>query len=269
MIFDDQKVPYTLIMDEDVRKGALRERFDLILYPNTGRSLKDIVNGIDPRYAPLAFTKTAQFPTHGTPTATGDMTGGLGWSGIQNVEDFVRKGGVLVTLGGASTLPLDGGIGRDVRRASVKNLVNPGSQLRARFRRKDHPLGYGYAETTSAFREGGPVYAVRRVDEGRVVLQWGTKLPEEKEKEEEERAAGGGDEKAKDKPKEPPLVVSGGIKGGDELVGKPALLDIEVDKGRVIAFDFDPIHRYQTESDFRLVWNAILNWNDLPPAPAR
>ena len=40
-------------------------------------------------------------------------------------------------------------------------------------------------------------------------------------------------------------------------------------KGRVIAFDFDPIHRYQTESDFRLVWNAILNWNDLPPLPAR
>ncbi len=62
-------------------------------------------------------------------------------------------------------------------------------------------------------------------------------------------------------------MVSGGIKGGDDLVGKPALLDIEVGKGRVIAFGFDPIHRYQTESDFRLVWNAILNWNDMPPTP--
>jgi hypothetical protein len=62
-------------------------------------------------------------------------------------------------------------------------------------------------------------------------------------------------------------VVSGGIKGGDDLVGKPALLDIPTGQGRVIAFDFDPIHRYQTESDFRLVWNAILNWNDLPPVP--
>ena len=62
-------------------------------------------------------------------------------------------------------------------------------------------------------------------------------------------------------------MVSGGVKGGDDLVGKPALLDIEVGKGRVIASGFDPIHRYQTESDFRLVWNAILNWNDLPPPP--
>ncbi len=263
MILDDQKIPYTLIMDEDVRKGGLRERFDLILYPDSGRSLKDIVNGIDTRHAPLAYTKTVQFPTHGTPTSTADITGGLTWTGIQNVEDFVRRGGVLVTLGGASTLPLDGGIARDVRRASVKNLTNPGSELRVRFRRTDHPLAYGYPETTSVFREGGPVYAVRRVDEGRIVLQWGTKIP----KEDEDPAAAEDDKKEKDK--EPPLVVSGGIKGGDELVGKPALLDIEVGKGRVIAFDFDPIHRYQTESDFRLVWNAILNWNDLPPTPAR
>jgi hypothetical protein len=264
MILDDQKVPYTLVMDEDVRRSGLRERFDLILYPDTGRSLKDIVNGIDPRHAPLAYTKTAQFTTHGTPTATADMTGGLTWSGVQNLEHFVRQGGVLVTLGGASTLPLDGGIARDVRRASVRGLSNPGSELRVRFRRPDHPLAYGYPETTSAFREGGPVYALRRVDEGRIVLQWGTQIP--KDDDEDEKA---GAEEKKDEKREPPLVVSGGIKGGDELVGKPAIVDVPVGRGRVIAFDFDPIHRYQTESDFRLVWNAILNWNDLPPAPPR
>ena len=265
MIFDDEKVPYTLIMDEDVRKGGLRERFDLILYPDTGRGLKDIATGIDTRFSPLAFTKTPQFPSHGTPSATADMTGGFGWTGIQNLEDFVKRGGVLVTLGGASTLPLDGGIARDVRHANVKNLANPGSELRVRFRRPDHPLAYGYPETTSVFRADDTAYAVRRVDEGRIVLQWGTKIP----KDDDDAAADAGkDDDKKDKPKEPPLVVSGGVKGGDELVGKPALLDIEVGKGRVIAFCFDPIHRYQTESDFRLVWNAILNWNDLPAAAA-
>jgi hypothetical protein len=239
----------------------LRERFDLILYPDTGRSLKDIVNGIDPRHAPLAYTKTAQFGTHGSPTASADITGGLTWSGVQNLEDFVRKGGVLVTLAGASTLPLDGGIARDVRRATVRGLTNPGSELRVRFRRPDHPLAYGYPETTSVFRAGEPVYAVRRVDEGRIVLQWGTKIP----KDDEDAPA----DDTQEKDKQPPLVVSGGIKGGDELVGKPAVLDTEVGKGRVISFDFDPIHRYQTESDFRLVWNTILNWNDMPQTPAR
>ena len=62
-------------------------------------------------------------------------------------------------------------------------------------------------------------------------------------------------------------MVSGGIKGADEIEGKPAILDIPTGKGRVVAFDFDPIHRYLTLSDFRLVWNALLNWNDLPPPP--
>jgi hypothetical protein len=98
------------------------------------------------------------------------------------------------------------------------------------------------------------------VDEARIVLQWGTALPKEEDE---------GSPEKKDVPKkdEPPLVVSGGIKGGEGLVGKPALLDLPTGKGRVIAFTFDPIHRYQTESDFRLVWNAILHWNDLPQAP--
>jgi hypothetical protein len=184
---------------------------------------------------------------------------------VQNLEDFVKRGGVLVTLGGASTLPLDGGIARDVRQAGAKGLVNPGSELRARFRRADHPLAYGYPETTSVFREGGPVYAVRKVDEGRIVLQWGTALPREDEGE----PAASPEKKGDAKKDEPPLVVSGGVKGGEELAGKPALLDIPTGKGRVIAFGFDPIHRYQTESDFRLLWNAILNWNDLPATPGR
>jgi hypothetical protein len=261
MILDDQKVPYTLAMDEDVRKGGLHERFDVIVFPHTSRSLKDIAIGIDARNGPLAFTKTPEFPSHGTPTSSADITGGFTWAGLQNLEAFVRRGGVLVTLGGASTVPLDGGLVRDVRQASARNLVNPGSELRVRFRRPDHPLAYGYPESTSVFRDGGPVYSVRRVDEGRIVLQWGTKIPRD---DEEEKPAG----EVKDEKKEPALVVSGGIKGGDDLVGKPALLDIPAGQGRVIAFAFDPIHRYQTESDFRLVWNAILNWNDLPPTPA-
>ena len=263
MIFDDEKIPYTLIMDEDVRKGGLRDRFDVILFPNTGRSLKEMATGYDPRFSPLAYTKTTEFGTNGGPTSSPDITGGFGWTGIHNLDDFVKRGGVLITLGGASTLPLEGGIARDVRRANARNLQNPGSELRARFRRADHPIAYGYPEMTSVFRAGETLYDVRPTDAGRVVLQWGTKI----QKDEDDEASAADDEKA-DKPKEPPIVVSGGIKGGDDLSGKPALLDIEIGKGRVIAFGFDPIHRYQTESDFRLVWNAIMNWNDLPPTPA-
>jgi hypothetical protein len=258
MILDDERIPYTLIMDEDVKAGGLGERFDVVLFPSTGDGLKDIVNGIDPRFSPLAYTRTAEFPTHGTPTSSPDITGGLTWRGVQNLEDFVRRGGVLVTLGGASRLPLDGGIARDVDHAKTKVLFTPGSELQVRFRRHDHPIAYGYPEITSVFREDRTVYKVRRADRGRVILQWGSRLIDED---------GGEDETAAQDKGEQSLVVSGGIKGASELVGQAALLDIPTGRGRVVAFDFDPIHRYQTLSDFRLVWNTILNWNDLPPTP--
>jgi hypothetical protein len=259
MIFDDQKVPYTLVMDEDVRKGGLRERFDVILFPNTYDSLAEIAQGLDPRFGPLAFTRTEQFPSHGFPTSSPDVTGGLTWAGVGHLDAFVRAGGVLVTLGGASTVALDGGIARDVGRARVKDVSTPGSELRARFRRPDHPIAYGYPETTSVLREDRPVYRVRRADRGRVVLQWGTRVRDEAEEPEPEDQ--------KDKEKAEPLLVSGGVKGASELEGKPAILDVPVGRGRVVAFDFDPIHRYLTLSDFRLVWNTLLNWNDLPPVP--
>ena len=261
MVFDDEEVPYTLIMDEDVRAGGLANRFDVIVFPNTDDGLKSIINGIDPTYSPLTYTRTEEYPTLGFPTSSEDITGGLTWQGVQHIEDFVRGGGVLMTLGGASELPLDGGIAKDVRRARVKNVYTPGSELQVRFRRPDHPIAYGYPEITSAFRENRPLYRVRHADEGRIILQWGTKIPTDDKEDKSDDDANEAERATKS------LVLCGGIKGADEIMGKPAILDIPSGKGRVVAYDFDPIHRYLTLSDFRLVWNTILNWNDLPPTP--
>jgi hypothetical protein len=263
LLFDERKIPYTLIQDEDVRAGKLGGRFDVVLFPNTDQSLKAIVGGIDPKFSPLPYERTADFPSLGTPTSSSDITGGLTWAGVGNLEEFVRGGGVLVTLGGASTLALDGGIARDVRRAGGK-AYTPGSELTARFRRPEHPIAYGYPEITSAFREERTVYRVRRPEEGRIVLQWGAKISKDDDAPAESAASAAGSG-AKPKTEEPELVLSGGIKGGDDLVGKPAILDLPTGKGRVVAFDFDPIHRCMTPSDFRFVWNTLMNWNDLPP----
>jgi hypothetical protein len=259
MILDEQQIPYAIVMDDEVRAGGLQDRYDVILMPNTYDSLKNIIGGIDPKFSPLAYTRTAEFPTHGWPTSSPDITGGMGWRGVGNLEDFVRRGGLLVTLGGASTLPLDGGIARDVSRAAADGVDNPGSALRALFRRPDHPIGYGYSEKIVVHREDRPLYAVRPVDDGRVVLQWGTTPPPDPDRPPDPAPAAGATEA---------LVVSGGVKGAEKIAGKPAILDIPTGRGRIIAFNFDPIHRYQTTATFRLVWNAILNWNDLPPTPA-
>jgi hypothetical protein len=62
------------------------------------------------------------------------------------------------------------------------------------------------------------------------------------------------------------MLVSGALKGEDDLQGRPAILDLPAGKGRIIAFNFNPIHRDLNRSDYRLLWNALLNWNALPPS---
>jgi hypothetical protein len=59
------------------------------------------------------------------------------------------------------------------------------------------------------------------------------------------------------------MVVSGGARGESELTGRPALLDLPVGQGRVVAFNFNPVHRDLNRSDHRLLWNALLNWRRL------
>ena len=36
-----------------------------------------------------------------------------------------------------------------------------------------------------------------------------------------------------------------------------------VGRGRVIAYNFNPMHRDLNRSDYRFLWNAILNWKHL------
>jgi hypothetical protein len=52
------------------------------------------------------------------------------------------------------------------------------------------------------------------------------------------------------------------VRGESEIVGQGAIFDIPVAAGRVVAFSFDPLHRFLNHHDFALVWNVLLNWND-------
>ncbi len=57
-------------------------------------------------------------------------------------------------------------------------------------------------------------------------------------------------------------VLSGMVRGQDEIIGQGAIFDIPVRRGRIIAFTFNPLHRFLNHHEFPLVWNAILHWND-------
>jgi len=267
---DRDHVPYTLINDDDLRKGGLRGRFDLIVYPNGWDGFAEMVQGIDPKYGPLAYTKTDRYPSHGIPDASKDITGGMGLAGLANVQRYLEDGGLFVAIGRSGQLLVESGIVRGVKQA--KGGRTPGSVIRTRMERPRHPITYGYETLATAFRGNGPIWDVDKEDRARVVVQFGTKEVEDSGDESPDMMAGGGGEasngdgpgggeKAKHDTR---VVLSGYGKGKAILDGKPAVLDVPVGKGRAILFSFNPMHRYLNHADFRYLTNVVLNWDDLP-----
>ena len=59
------------------------------------------------------------------------------------------------------------------------------------------------------------------------------------------------------------ILLSGALAGGENLVGRPVLVDAPVGTGHVIIFATRPFWRYQTQGNYFLAFNAMLNWNDL------
>jgi hypothetical protein len=59
------------------------------------------------------------------------------------------------------------------------------------------------------------------------------------------------------------LLISGMLAGGRELAGRPAVVDIPAGRGHVVMFANNPMWRHQTHGSFALLFNAILNFDNL------
>jgi hypothetical protein len=59
------------------------------------------------------------------------------------------------------------------------------------------------------------------------------------------------------------LLVSGLLDGGEEIVGRPNVVDSSYEKGHVVLFSFNPMWRGETIGSYALVFNTILNWDSL------
>ncbi|HYM77983.1 MAG TPA: M14 family zinc carboxypeptidase [Candidatus Dormibacteraeota bacterium] len=266
---DQRKVPYTYVRDEDIRAGNLRSKIDVLLYGHVDLELAEQIEGLPKAWSPMPFKKTAQTPSFGTPAESDDITGGIGYEGLAQIQRFIDEGGLMVTLGSGSMLALEGGLVRFVRRSSggvprstagggaasaaaaqQAATRTPGAHVRVTFDRPDHPIAYGYPAHTWVFRQNFPLYNTPRrwlrmaycttcldgpEDRSGIVMEWG-------------------DSENKD------FVVSGQAWGEENLIGRPAILDMPVGKGHVVSFNFNPMHRDMNRGDQRLLWNALLNW---------
>jgi len=265
--FDERGIPYTSIDKDDLKAGDLRKKFDVILVPRMRGNVGDFIYGVDSKFGPMPFTKTAEYPSHGMPDATNDMTGGPGMEGMGQLKAFIDAGGVVVTLDNSTKMVAETGIARELEPYQASGLFHPGSVVTVKARQSNSPVLYGYPGTFHVFRGNGPLFQVDKYNRGMMVLQYGTKplkdeipytgpvmgMPDrkvEKEKKEEGK-------------KDAPYVLSGMVRNEQAIIGHGGIFNVPQGAGRVIAFTFDPLHRYLNHHDAPLVWNVLINWDHL------
>ena len=257
--FDKFEVPYDLIYKERVRQGGLKSAYDVIVFPSQGGSGKRLVFDIESRGAPIPYKKNDRFRSLGMYGESDDITGGMGLEGVAELDKFVKAGGVLVTLGAASYMPAEFGLAPkvDATRTSAQ-FYSPGAIVDAEILQPEHPIFYGYDKKMIPVRyASGPLLSVQSnanpfaegpPPPGPPPTPQGVLM----------RYPGGDDH-----------VLSGLMRGANEIRNRAAIVDQPSGKGRVIMFAGNPCYRWQNFGEFNMLFNAVLNYNDIRTPPER
>jgi zinc carboxypeptidase len=256
--FDAFEVPYDLIYKERIRQGDLKSAYDVIVIPNQGGSGKRLVFDIESRGTPIEYKKSDRFKNLGMYGESDDITGGMGIEGVGEIETFVKAGGVLATLGTASYFPAEFGLAPHVDAARTSpQFYSPGAIIDAEILKPDHPIFYGYDTTVMPVRyASGPLLTVQTGDSPFDAPPPGTPRPTPQSV--LMRYPGGDDH-----------VLSGLMRGANEIRNRPAIVDEPNGKGRVILFAGNPCYRWQNFGEFNMLFNAVLNYNDMTSVASR
>ncbi len=253
--FDKFEVPFDLIYKDQVRQGNLKGSYDVIVIPHQAGSAKRLVFDIESRGTPIAYKKSEQFKYLGMYGESDDITGGMGIEGVAEIDKFVKAGGVLVTLGNASFFPAEFGLTPKVDAARTSGqFYSPGAIIDAEILQADNPIFYGYDKKVIPVRyANGPLLTVQSGNPfgenappgppptpASVLMRWP-----------------GGDDH----------VLSGLMRGANEIRNRPAIVDQPSGKGRVILFAGNPCYRWQNFGEFNMLFNTVLNYNDIKSAP--
>lgn len=244
MTFDKFGVPYDLIYKEQVEQGNLRARYDVILAAEQNLSRQTVLQ--EPRARPVPYQKSEKYQFLGMYGETADMTGGFRQKGVDAFASFLEGGGTLIAVGDAARLPIDFGWAGTVEKSPVAGLTSQRPLVQGEILRPEHPVFYGYGAKTIPIKYvGGQPFRVGVADQDNVLARY----------------VGGS-----------ASVLSGLMVGADSLRQRPFAVDVPRayhGNGRVILFSNNPIYRWQNHGEFNMIFNSLLNWNDVvakPPA---
>jgi hypothetical protein len=223
-IFDQNNIPYTRVVDADLRKGDLNQRFDVVLIPDN--PARAILFGRQPLRAQASGADggTAE------PQTPPEFRGGIGDEGLASLKAFTEAGGTIITLNRASELYTKkdaGAVANALDGVDKKAFFIPGSILQISVN-PSNPIAFGSTPTVPIFYEDGPTFKVS--GDAHSVASFTT-----------------------DKP-----LLSGWILGGQFLKGTSVIAQEPVGKGNLILFGFRPQYRAQSEVTYKFLFNALL-----------
>jgi hypothetical protein len=171
--FEELKVPYTYVADTKLRETAnLRSQFDVIILPPMGGAgpagLSAMVRGLPMRGNPMPWKNTEETPNMVAPglDSTEDIRGGLGYSGLAHLEEFVREGGLLIAVQTSAALPVAAGMTEMVNVSDARTMQAPGSVLLSSVDDKKSPIAYGYDDQLYVYFRQGPVITIGGIGGG-------------------------------------------------------------------------------------------------------
>ncbi|HEU4586959.1 MAG TPA: M14 family zinc carboxypeptidase, partial [Gemmatimonadaceae bacterium] len=152
-IFDQYHIPFTSIVDRDVRAGRLHDRFDVILLPD--QSPRGLARGV-----------TRPYPD--------SLKGGLGTEGAAALAEFVEDGGTLIAFNEASDYAIE------ALSLPVKNLLAdlksqdfyaPGSILRVTLDEQS-PIARHMVAPPAIWFEEGPAFEITDPSKAKAVATY-------------------------------------------------------------------------------------------------
>jgi hypothetical protein len=259
--FDVLKIPYTYLSVQQLKDREQLKQFNVIMFPFVSNNPQQIVNGLPMNGPPIPWRKSELTPNLGI-DSTDDVRPGIGLEGMTALSEWIKAGGVVITEGGTSGVFTEFGVTRGVDITPARQLRASGGIYRAVTKDSKSPIAYGYPDTLAVYFNQQPLFQV----------DTSTEIPEDQD-------PGLTAEQARARPrvvmsfhqKKDSLRLSGLLVSGEELAGRPAVIDAPVEQGHVVLFAIRPFWRWETQGSFALAFNAILNWNDLgiawPAAP--
>jgi hypothetical protein len=306
MALDQMEIPFSYISTQKVaRDDDLRSKYDVILFPPTGRSdAMTVINGLPMSWGnPMPWKNTPETPNIGNEDSTDDIRPGLGWEGVAHLENFVRRGGLLVTVMDTASLAVTLHLASGVAIEAPKQLKVVGSILKSVNIDPGSPIAYGFGDSLPVYCDNGPIFNVSHLAGGRggprrLGSEPGPRptgrggledpdftpgrplaeAPEEPHAEAWEAQPLTDEQRRNNLAVIPPasrprvifryadakdLAVSGLVEGGNEIAQHAAVIDVPMDNGHIVLFSTNPIYRAETVGNYPLVLNAILNFDSL------